>query len=180
MLVSLIWMNLIINPVVNVVGYTWWQHNTVLVMMTVMIRIVRWFFISNFHEGTVMYMCEGGWVIPCIDFPRMNGLVTCKGWWTFSIVTLMVVYLVVDPQWVILYSYMTMVLSNVSLDIFLILRRDGVWPMMQVGVLSMLASMYGSGSGDPELRRVRRKWGGVFLDFNCPVFWLIIHIFMYA
>ena len=32
-----------------------------------------------------------------------------------------------------------------------------------IGVLSMLTSMNGSGSGDPELRRVRREWEGVFL-----------------
>ena len=31
-----------------------------------------------------------------------------------------------------------------------------------IGVLSMLASMNGSGSRDPELRRVCRKRGGVF------------------
>ena len=31
-----------------------------------------------------------------------------------------------------------------------------------IGVLSMLASMNGSGSGDPELRRVRREREGVF------------------
>ena len=35
------------------------------------------------------------------------------------------------------------------------------------GVLSMLASMNGSGSGDPELRRVRREREGVFdIDFS--------------
>ena len=31
-----------------------------------------------------------------------------------------------------------------------------------IGVLSMLASMNGSGSGDPELRRVRRERVGIF------------------
>ena len=45
-----------------------------------------------------------------------------------------------------------------------------------IGVLSMLASMNGSGSGDPELRRVCRERGGVFLIVLFPVFWLIIHI----
>ena len=49
-----------------------------------------------------------------------------------------------------------------------------------IGVLSMLASMNGSGSGDPELRRVCRKRGGVFLGIYCPVSWLIIHIFIYV
>ena len=39
-----------------------------------------------------------------------------------------------------------------------------------IGVLSMLTSMNGSGSGDPELRRVCRDRGGVFLvfDFSFP------------
>ena len=49
-----------------------------------------------------------------------------------------------------------------------------------IGVLSMLASMNGSGSGDPELRQVCRKRGGIFLGIYCPVSWLIIHIFIYV
>ena len=61
-----------------------------------------------------------------------------------------------------------------------ILRRGGNLAYDAIGVLSMLTSINGSGSGDPELRRVCRERGGGYFGIICPVSWLIIHIFIYV
>ena len=55
-------------------------------------------------------------------------------------------------------------------SLILYIAKGGKQACDAIGVLSMLTSMNGSGSGDPELRRVCRERGGVFLvfDFSFP------------